>query len=636
MMRYTKRFLLCVLALWALLLCAGAEQAKVITPGGVANMRRDAAKKAPLVEQVPNGASVEVEEAGDEWTRVTYKNKHGYMQNEYLRFPSSAVGKTLYSNGGPLCVRESAADGSAILALLPPDVPVTVQEVSDGKALIAYDSGQGYVAYADLDSQNEAPAGKTTYIPMEGFMLSGHEMFHEARLDAPVALTLERGDQVTVLPFDETWALVQKDNATGYVPTAMVQLIGPTDRESVAAPDGGAKPLAADKAQAKAEKALKKQFKAFNAKALTCIYDYCPEGIAGYPVPLYRFTYISDQGQYRYIAYLEAAKGDALFCGDYTVFPYEVLARSRFLSPVQDGLKLTLDRDITFPGQEVRITAHHDAADAYIYRLYRNGKLISVELPVPYETAYFRPRESGVYRLEVTALNAQEVQAVAEASIWVAEGTGDKDFTVVETLAESLAPYSQQDGWWLGQKYTKRSNLQVSGCAIFTLSHALQLLGHTEESALPQNLAVTYAACLVEGGTLNASLIGRAAKEFNYATLPDLIHDKGEIIDRFGRGAVFSFSIVKGHIALAAALGEDQSKVLIIDSAPAATFERMEEGNSIYYMAEDGTFHAAKDPMEMPEAKYYPETGGFNGMAYYLDLDYVAQRGVRLIQPKAQ
>ena len=48
------------------------------------------------------------------------------------------------------------------------------------------------------------------------------------------------------------------------------------------------------------------------------------------------------------------------------------------------------------------------------------------------------------------------------------------DFTVTEGETPPLSPvYSQRDGWWENVPYRK-SNLSHSGCAIFTLSHALQ------------------------------------------------------------------------------------------------------------------------------------------------------------------
>ena len=211
----------------------------------------------------------------------------------------------------------------------------------------------------------------------------------------------------------------------------------------------------------------------------------------------------------------------------------------------------------------------------------------------------------------------------------------DGEYRIEEEAAPAsgFSLYSQTDGWWLDKQYSRKSNLQVSGCAIFTLAHALELLGHTEESALPENLAVTYAACLVDGGTLNASLVGRAAKEFNYSTKQELIKNPTEIIERFEKGAVFSFSVVKGHIALAAGVSADGKMVHIVDSAPSATLERIKD-ESLYIPDENGGFRAVTDLRQVPGAKFYLESGTFGGLEYDLPMDYVAKRGVRLIQPK--
>lgn len=282
----------------------------------------------------------------------------------------------------------------------------------------------------------------------------------------------------------------------------------------------------------------------------------------------------------------------------------------------------------------MEITAESDSAAAYSFNLYQKGKTLSLENKAPYSTVYFRPTESGVYRLEVIAYDESGASSAAQTSLWVAEQEEIGEFSLEEPgdAQDAFTLYSQTDGWWKIKKYRK-SNLQVSGCAIFTLSHALQLLGHTEESALPENLAITYAACLVDGGTLNASLIGRAAKEFNYSTKSELIKDPGEIKDRFARGAVFSFSVVKGHIALAAGLSEDGEMVHILDSAPSATLERIKNAQ-LYIPDGRGGFQSITDLSEIPGAKYYFETASFGGLDYYLPMAYVAKRGVRLIQPK--
>ena len=192
--------------------------------------------------------------------------------------------------------------------------------------------------------------------------------------------------------------------------------------------------------------------------------------------------------------------------------------------------------------------------------------------------------------------------------------------------------YSQKDGWWLDKKYS-RSNLDQSGCALFTLSHALSLLGLDSPKSEPAVLGKDYAAYLAESGTVTANLLAAASREFGFKTEKEKIGDAQRIAQLFDEGAVFSFAIVNGHIALAAGLSEDGTKVRVIDSAPSATMERIE--NAFMYLPdEQGGWRAITSLWDVPGAKYYPETDQFCGMEYYLDLSYVASRGVRLIAPK--
>jgi hypothetical protein len=60
--------------------------------------------------------------------------------------------------------------------------------------------------------------------------------------------------------------------------------------------------------------------------------------------------------------------------------------------------------------------------------------------------------------------------------------------------------YSQSDGFWKDQPY-RHSTLEHSGCAIFALSHALQLLGYETEEILPQNLVrILFGIMLIFAG----------------------------------------------------------------------------------------------------------------------------------------
>ena len=196
----------------------------------------------------------------------------------------------------------------------------------------------------------------------------------------------------------------------------------------------------------------------------------------------------------------------------------------------------------------------------------------------------------------------------------------------------SFVLYSQQDGSWRDKAY-RYSNLEHSGCAIFTLSHALQLLGHTGEDILPERLATVYARCLVDGGTLNSTLIGNAGKEFGFKTRFKLYTNTKDILKKFAKGSVFSFSIAPGHIALTDRVSEDGSMCHIIDSAPAATFSRI-KGASAYTLDEaSGQFIPLSTPTELSGVRYYIDTMGYDGAEYWLPMTYVSKRGVRLIEP---
>lgn len=194
--------------------------------------------------------------------------------------------------------------------------------------------------------------------------------------------------------------------------------------------------------------------------------------------------------------------------------------------------------------------------------------------------------------------------------------------------------HSQTDGWWRDKKYSI-SQLEQSGCAVFTLSHALQLLGYTGEEIQPEALAKTYAVALMKdgSGTMNSTLVGRAGDDFKFKTRYQLYENQSVIQDKARGGAVFSFSVVSGHIACVARVLEEEGKCLIIDSAPSATFERKGD-EPVYIRLPDGAFKAVDSPAEIPGCVYCIETDSFGCAVYYMDLKYVARRGVRLIEPK--
>ena len=270
---------------------------------------------------------------------------------------------------------------------------------------------------------------------------------------------------------------------------------------------------------------------------------------------------------------------------------------------------------------DVDVRKESDAV-SLIYRLTRNGELVFQGKEDTHFQSSFCPREEGNYTLDVSVQCGNGTVLTDQTQIQVSG-------TVAFQQGKDLI-YSQKDGTWKDKAYSK-SDLENAGCAIFTLSHALQRIGLRGENLEPQQMASSYKSCYSRYGTMNNRLIERAAEDFGYSTKKELIKSKAELKESLQFGDQFSFGIVTGHIALMTAIDSEYDKVLIIDSSPSATFERIKRGN-IYYL-ENGEYLKASDPGDIPESRYYFETRLYGGLAYYMDLEYCARRGGRLIRP---
>jgi len=289
----------------------------------------------------------------------------------------------------------------------------------------------------------------------------------------------------------------------------------------------------------------------------------------------------------------------------------------------QMNAHMTLSSDHIALGGVLDVTVLCDGDAQLLVSLTRNGEICFAEKTAAYSTFSYRPRQAGNYRMELTALTPDGNTICARAHFSVEDAP---------QAAQEATVYSQKDGGWLDVKYG-RSNMDQSGCAIFALSHGLHLLGITGEEASPQALAQTFPMYLTESGTVTSGLINAAGRTFNLATGKDKTHNLGKIKDYFAQGAVFTFSVASGHIALAAAIDEQAEKVLIVDSAPSATFARIENAQ-IFVRNDQGGYRAVQTLWDVPGARYYVETNEFGGLEYYLDLAYAGKRGLRMIRRK--
>ena len=78
---------------------AFAEPGTVVTDGGRLNMRKSPEDRAKIVIKIKNGSQVEVLETVEEWYRISFDGKEGYVKSRYIKLLSSAVGTEIYSNG---------------------------------------------------------------------------------------------------------------------------------------------------------------------------------------------------------------------------------------------------------------------------------------------------------------------------------------------------------------------------------------------------------------------------------------------------------------------------------------------------------------------------------------------------------
>jgi len=594
---------------------AAADEARVVTPKGPLNMRKEQDEKSKLLESVPNKTLVEVEEAGETWSKITYKKKTGYVKTEYLKLPQNMVGKAVYPDEGTLLLRRDASLESEIVYPVGFGTAVTVERVEGEWAYVRADDRPGYVETRLLSYQYDAPQGEPEWTAQSAAAAQKCEIRLTGDPASRVIAALEIGDRATVTLIEKDACLVMSEKGCGFAPKAALALLGPEDDAQA-----GEGVISRTEAVKNAEAALKKKFKGFSKVRLYGVASLIrQENVACYSCGFY-----TDQDQYLFCAVLDAQTGDALFLGDYTGFA--LLTHEPELLP-EGEIALEISRDTLAVGDVLDISVQAWTLKQTQYALYKDGAEIAKSEPGAHFSAAYRPREAGSYRLTVTVTDEKGKKNTAEAEFTVEEA---------QPSANGISPvYSQKDGWWKDKKY-RHSNLGKSGCAIFALSHALERMGHTEEASLPQTLAEKYAYCLIPGeGTSNEMLINAAAKDFGFKTQKALINDEKKIAELIREGTYFSFSIAKGHIAMVSGISEDGGMIRVVDSAPSATYERI-KGASPYFEKFSGVFRAALALDDLPGARWYFETDEYGGLEYWLPMEYVAKRGVRLIQPIAE
>ena len=577
---------------------AAAETAWVQTPGGALNMRKKQSTGSDIVAAVPNHSPVEAIETDGDWTKITYNKKTGYVKTEFLLLSSAMAGKTVYPDAHEVIAYIAPDPGARILAVFNTDDPLEVEAVEGDWAVIAYQGRRGYAALGDLAAQREQPMDSLPWIDEPGVTAQACEL----ELSPAETVPLPAGTPVTVCRLDGERCLANTPQGWGYISRAIISLDEYAD-EPVSLSEG----VASAEAAAQAEAALKKRYKGFGRQRMYCV-------AALYKDRAYRCGFFNDEGQHLYSAVV-SAQSAPLAMAEYTGFAAPT--RGASLLPYGE-IMLELSADTLPVGGVLDIAV--SAWTEYQCQYLLEGPASAETAPGQHFSAAWRPKQAGEYTLTVSVTDEDGFSAARSRTITVQPG-----------IAAPAPVYSQKDGWWRGVAY-RDSNLDKSGCAIFTLSHALSRMGMEGDSLLPENLAKTFALCLTPDGTNNERLIREAAAAYGFKTKSGLISNAKQIANYLRNGSMFSFSIARGHIALAAGISEDGAMVRVIDSAPLATFDRI-VNDSLYYQTRSGGFRAAVRMEDLPGARWYLDTDDYGGLEYWLRLSYVVKRGVRLIQP---
>lgn len=609
-------------ALMAAPFSALGETGRVVTPGGPVNMRKRAEDKAPIVESVQNRSLVEIEEMGDTWSRIVYKKKTGWVKTEFLKAPSQLVGSAAYPDGGAVFLRSAPAADAPIIGVLSCAQRADILGLEGDFLAVQAGGREGYTEAVNFSYQLDAPAAEIAWITENAQAAEDCALRAEANQKSAETGKLSKGQPVQATVIEGKFAFVIAEDQSGWAPLSALCLIGAPDTEDTA--DG----MPPSQAGQIAAEALTKKFKAFAKERLYNTFAVYEEK-DGLPGPLYHVGYFNDQDQYLYGALVSAETGSAVFCAHYDGFAAPEKESAPLLPSGE--IKITLSAQEMAVGDVLDITVEAWTRHQIVYQLYAGSRLEAESKPGSHFTAAYRPRKAGEYTLTVTVTDENKQTAVESQSFTVVS-----EYVVAdgeEKGADGYPVYSQKDGWWKDKTY-RHSNLGKSGCAIFALSHALARMGKTGSETLPENLAVKYSYCLIpEEGTNNTLLINTAARDFGFTTQGELIKDQDKIKSLLQGGTLFSFSIARGHIAMVSGISEDGTMACVVDSAPGATYERIPSDTAQYYRMHSGAFRAALTLDDLPGIRWYFETDEYGGLEYWMPMEYIARRGVRLIQP---
>lgn len=196
------------------------------------NLRTGASTSARIIRTVAKGASVEVIESSNGWSKAVHAGETGFMRSEYLSAAAQGEAQTRYTTGN-VRIRARASTSSSILRVLPPNTAVTVHSESDGWSSVTEGATSGYISSELLSSSPQAEnvviATMRVTAPSGANVRTGPSVSHSRVATAPFGAT------VSVYANESNgWSRVRHNNTDGYIKSDLLGSGAPVELVTMA------------------------------------------------------------------------------------------------------------------------------------------------------------------------------------------------------------------------------------------------------------------------------------------------------------------------------------------------------------------------------------------------------------------
>ncbi|MBQ8160845.1 MAG: SH3 domain-containing protein [Clostridia bacterium] len=216
--------------------------------GKAVNVREGAGKNYRAIAKLDVGTEVTVNGTEDEWTRIAFEGKEGYIQSVYLTSDAKAAkGKPTPTpvsqvkwidsqNAGSVHIRKGPAKGTSSLGTLPSGTQVTVISVKNNWTEVKAGDLTGYVMTKYLSDtkpavQEETKSAQTDTKEKDMYVINptgaAVNVRSKATSSAKVIAKYDIGTKVHVEDSNHSWSRITMDGGVGYIMNRLLSDVKP-------------------------------------------------------------------------------------------------------------------------------------------------------------------------------------------------------------------------------------------------------------------------------------------------------------------------------------------------------------------------------------------------------------------------